>query len=808
MNQFRRSPNKLGGFLGNLAQSVEALGSPKQESMFGAARVPSKSELLGAAIRETEREYGKSGDNLPEAPGGTLFEGQPGARGAAPGESAAGAQGKPPGPGEAPRRAATGRGSAEVAPGFWSDEKGSAPPDILGVGKFVKDDVAPTIKNASRTWREAVDDIRSALAPASRGPEAAETAHIVRAEASDLARRTDRAEFALRSARKLFASRDAGLNHDFMDRIERGQNQPSIEEQSIARTMRDMLDERRKQVQALGTGKLRGYYEHYFPHIWKDPAKAAEVIKDWYQRRSLEGGKSFLEQRAIPTIKDGLDAGLELDSDNPVDLVLRKVREMDKFVMAHRVMADMQDRGLAQFVHATDEEPEGWARINDKVATVYGQPTNEQSIQIDGRYVAPEPAARIINNYLSPGLREKSGVFRAYLGLANAMNQAQLGLSAFHLGFTTGDAVVSKFALGVNQIAHGEVAAGLKSIAQTPAAPFTNIMRGDKVLREWYQPGSQGAELARTVDAMVQAGGRARMDSFYRTNVTERMMDAFRKGNILGGVARAPFAAMEQTMRPVMEWVVPRQKMGVFADMARVELDRLGPEATEDAARAALARAWDSVDNRMGQLVYDNLFWNRTAKDLAMASVRSVGWNVGTIRELAGGAKDFGRAGLDLMKGKTPEFTPRMSYVVALPAVMGLAGSTMHYLMNGSAPEDLKDAFWPRDAEGARWNLPSYVKDVYEYSHQPIKTLRGKIHPLLNTILEMLSNRDYFNRPIRNEEDSIVDQARQLAEHVGSGFEPFAVREALRPDRGGSFGDKALPFVGITRAPKSLDAEP
>jgi hypothetical protein len=42
----------------------------------------------------------------------------------------------------------------------------------------------------------------------------------------------------------------------------------------------------------------------------------------------------------------------------------------------------------------------------------------------------------------------------------------------------------------------------------------------------------------------------------------------------------------------------------------------------------------------MGQLVYDNLFWNRTVKDLSMASVRSVGWNIGDIRELPGGVKD------------------------------------------------------------------------------------------------------------------------------------------------------------------------
>jgi hypothetical protein len=66
---------------------------------------------------------------------------------------------------------------------------------------------------------------------------------------------------------------------------------------------------------------------------------------------------------------------------------------------------------------------------------------------------------------------------------------------------------------------------------------------------------------------------------------------------------------------------------------------RLGDDATPQQIREAVQRAWDSVDNRMGQLVYDNLFWNRAVKDLAMASVRSVGWNLGSVREMGGGVK-------------------------------------------------------------------------------------------------------------------------------------------------------------------------
>src|SRR5262249_25338201 len=144
---------------------------------------------------------------------------------------------------------------------------------------------------------------------------------------------------------------------------------------------------------------------------------------------------------------------------------------------------------------------------DDKVATVFGpkegavnlpeeaniapEDVGVPGMRIMGRYAAPEPAARVINNYLSPGLSQFA-IYRGYQALANAMNQFQLGFSAFHLGFTTVDAATSKFALGIYQAAHGHPVQGLVSAVKTPLAPFTGLMLGDQMLKEYYQPGSQG----------------------------------------------------------------------------------------------------------------------------------------------------------------------------------------------------------------------------------------------------------------------------------------------------------------------------
>ena len=90
---------------------------------------------------------------------------------------------------------------------------------------------------------------------------------------------------------------------------------------------------------------------------------------------------------------------------------------------------------------------------------------------IPGLYVTRvlDQAAQVLNNYLTPGLRTKSGAYRIALGINNSMNQANMGLSAFHL---TGEAIRSVMNRG---------ALGLKDLFQ--GSP----VRGSVRLATWYQ---------------------------------------------------------------------------------------------------------------------------------------------------------------------------------------------------------------------------------------------------------------------------------------------------------------------------------
>lgn len=103
--------------------------------------------------------------------------------------------------------------------------------------------------------------------------------------------------------------------------------------------------------------------------------------------------------------------------------------------------------------------------------------------------------------------------------------------------------------------------------------------------------------------------------------------------------------------------------------------------------------------------------------------------------------------------------------------------------------------------------MAAYAKDVVHYGHDPYGTLRGKVHPFLTLGAEMLSNEDYFNRPIRNREDPFIQQLEQSAMHVGAAFQPMSTRNLFSFEstgKHGTFQEIALPFVGITPAPKYI----
>jgi 2'-5' RNA ligase len=912
------------------------------------------------------------------------------------GRAAARAVRRGAGEGQAPGRGRTGLGDVAGLGGI----RARSSPSVQG---------SEPVRAAGRLDK-VKDDLKRMFAPATRGALAKETGHLTRATVGRMAQENEVAREALSGFAKAFDKLSREDRLDFIDKMENGAPQRTEQLSDAADTIRDVLDKSRDLIRSLGTGHLENYIENYFPHIWTNPGEAARLINSITGKRPLEGPRSFLKRRTIPTTKEGIELGLEPISTNPVDLALLKLREMNRYLMGQRVMNGMKDEGLAQFVHAFSKPPDGYARINDHVAMVYGPPTipvheafdalvrdqlqkvmrslgvlhdrpiliprlgkdkwgaaygsrkidarfggdatiimhelghildvryglwdrlvepvaktankkgklvadrkhasnskdaiaNRKRIKeelraladlryegknpdlvgpsfkdyvrerpeqianalhaymyakakmqrvaptvysrldefikadpalkpladvepslalgsgvteapvggmvVKGQYWAPSEAATIINNYLSPGLRGNS-IYDAYMAVGNSMNQFQLGFSAFHLGFTSMDAGVSQVALSLRQLASGRPLRALGSFATSPAAPVTTIRRGIKLRQAYLHPDQANAELTQLVSALVQGGGRVRMDDLYKTGAIAGLRKAFHDHNPWGVAWRAFPALAEFAVKPVLEYVVPRQKLGVFYALMQLELAKLGKNPDPFQVRAVAARVWDSVDNRMGQLVYDNLFWNKTGKDLAMASVRAVGWNVGTWREIGGGAIDFATA-YKRHKAGDEAFTNRMAYVIALPLFAGMMGAIYNYLATGEPPRELKDYFYPRtgkndpDGNPERVQLPSYMKDLWAYGHHPVRTIESKLHPTIEAISEMLHNEDFYGTMIVDPDAPTKEKIQEYGKFMARAFSPFALRNAIEARRRAqSLLTSGESFIGITPAPREV----
>lgn len=695
--------------------------------------------------------------------------------------------------------------------------------DANWIGRTMKtnlSDVTGTAASTAEAIKSMKDDLDSIFRPQMKGEKAAFAAGYIREKGAEVQQKYDRAKEALSATRKMFQKMPVPEQHDFIDKMENGLKQPTPELQNASDALRKMLDAKRDEVTSLGNGHFKTFIADYFPHIWERPGVFGALIG----KRPFEGSKAFEKARKYDTMSEGLKAGLVPVSNNPVDLALLKMHEMDRYIMAHETFQEFKKQGLITFKQEAGQMPLGMKAINDNIVRRYITPPSPGAVTKVGEYVAPEQVANIFNNYLSPGLRDKP-MFRGYLALGNMMNQAQLGFSAFHVLSTAVQSGTSKMALGLRYLAKGDVVEGGKHVAGSLIAPVGDFINGNKLMKAW-KTGVGTPDMLQIADAMKAAGGRAGVDGFYRTDLAEKMMKKFNEGNWLGGLLRVPGAVADLASKPIMEHWVPRLKMGVFMDGAQYELANMKPNATRDDLRQTMGKLWDSVDNRMGQLVHDNLFWNKSVKDLAQASVRSTGWTFGTLREIGGGIKDVADFAKNIITGKLDkaEFTHRMAYVAAMPAFAGMIGGTLNYMlqkMHGASDEDAipkewGDWFFPktgekdRDGNDVRLALPTYMGDFLKYSNNPIETIANKTHPLLNTIVEMWRNRDYYNTKIRNEDDPLYQQAVDLLAHFGKQFEPFSSREyrKLSSDDNQTGGSQFLPLIGVIRARHDITDSP
>ncbi|MEO5625999.1 MAG: hypothetical protein ABIQ70_08335, partial [Dokdonella sp.] len=583
-------------------------------------------------------------------------------------------------------------------------------------------------------------------------------------------------------------------------------------------SVRHLLDTQAAEIRSHGSKYLEHLVENYFPQQWEEPERTHAFYTDAMAKRPLAGGKKFTKERVFNDYEEGIAAGFKPISTNPADLLMGRYQAGEKLLASLRIMKALEDRGVVHDLEKGERIPVGFARVNDTSFT---------------SKVIPELSAHDLNNYLDPGLT-KFAAWRGFRYMQNLLLSARLGLSAFHAGMTTLDTIATHADIGWRRIAllH-DVKGGLRELAKIPVAVYTSPKGGNKLMRQFEGKEAADPNTAAILDALAEGGARGKMNPVDYNDDYRKLMRAIDQGDARTIAMKAIPGAIEGTTRLIAHHLVPAQKMTARVMHMKFRLDQVSDDLgtgrgnykdTLDALHPDTLKQISyeinaTIDDRLGQFAYDNLFWNKTMKDALHASVQSVGWNWGSLRLIVGGIGDARRlakpegyiAPLDkagtITNVKQSRLTDRLSYLITLNAVVGMMGATTQYLMTGQGPKDAKDFFFPRtgrknaDDTEERIAFPSYVKDEFSWLFHPLTTASHKLHPSLSMLTEIARNKDFYGTEVYDPDASIPTEAKQFLTYLGKSMMPYAIQGAAKnASTGTSAVMTALPFIGITPA--------
>ncbi len=432
---------------------------------------------------------------------------------------------------------------------------------------------------------------------------------------------------------------------------------------------------------------------------------------------------------------------------------------------------------------------------------------------------APPDAARIYNNNISQGLGNNE-VYKGARAVSNAMTQAKLGLSAFHLSVMGREGIISEMAKGIGQASRGKMVEGAKSMAKSPAAPVATALRGRRMFNEIVGVSEASPEAKALNSLYAKSGGRLHMDRIYSVRGAGSFYNSLKRGTFkqdvmssvertyqgpalerAKGVADMAGNMIQSVAAPLFEDYVPAMKRGAWASRMEAFL-RENPGATDRELTLKGQEFLDNIDNRFGELMVDNNFWHKAGYQISQLLLLSPSWNLGTVREIGGGLADIPKSVRGLFTGKG--VTDKTAYLAALGAYTMIENGIMTKLKTGDDPDGL-DWFSYRtggvnpDGSRERAQTASYMKDIMALMQgEPGKELVNKANPGVKAAYEAATNSDWRGDPIYPTHGE--GNWDHTGDWVAENFTPIGVESFTKGDKQGSNLSPAEKLAGTRPA--------
>ncbi|PWT76956.1 MAG: hypothetical protein C5B60_03505 [Chloroflexi bacterium] len=618
---------------------------------------------------------------------------------------------------------------------------------------------------------------------------------------------------------------------EFLGQVEQGLPvKPQF--RAAAQRYRTMLDKAYELEQRWGS--KAGYIENYFPHIWERPAGDKPPVEQYFARTL--GPNWFERKRVFDLIQEGRDAGYTLRSTNPETLIRMRLLAGADMRMGMQLLDRLKEMGLARPVREISDARavarSGWAAVN--------APNREQWL------IHPDVMPLWRNGVEAKGLWSNQGLtgdaFRAWMGLKNAWVPLKLALSAFHLLHVAHLNAMHHWARGAHELfadvprhlVQGQVGKAAGDLGKAVGSVVKGISPYQKAgiegRRAWVM-----ADEARTpegreaVKLMNEGGFSPMMSEQLRIDAGQKFRDAAANWSPHGMAYHGARRIMQAAQSWLFEHWIPHLKTAAYLDNAARWL-RNHPEMQDDAInrRVGLAAIAKSVDNRFGEMFYDTLFWNRTLKDIGIATHLSLGWNLGFLREFGGAALEAVTRPASVFKSSgearqvARSATDKITYASMYMGMSLLIGGMMTKMLSGGNPDSLWDYIFPRvggvnpDGSPRRVTTMFYTREIpmaLKHIQEQGGGLSGAASGLLDMwynkllvgpMIEFARNKNYFGQEIRDPTAPGYVQAEQLLRHIWSQqMSPMSMSGAQRArETGGGPGEEALSYLGFGPAPK------
>lgn len=637
------------------------------------------------------------------------------------------------------------------------------------------------------------------FSPTTMSKEAGQAEGIVRQERGLAERSTEQLKAKLETDYDYLAALPPNKQFDFIKRVEtfsKGVPLADARMEKAADNLRQIYHTARNDLQTDSNFDKMGFVEDYFPHMWQDPNKAQKFIQTWAAKT---GSGKNTQARSIPTIEDGIKAGLVPKSANPAETTLQYIGNMYNYKALKGMQSTMSQEGLRKFA-PRGSQPAGWVELKGPGNKVLY--TDKAGKPHENVAYAPEDAARVYNRYYSPGFTGNTGTaIRSLRSIVNGGTQMVLGLSGYHYRLMANESTAAAFSKGLSRAEAGKPGETLKAVGEgTPYISAVRQMKVGKDVEQQYITGKGNLD-HQIIDYMTRAGGRMKgIDKTMRTSEAGNYWGAWKNGTLkaamradmtdlkMGGPIKAIGKVMDTVAYPLFVKTIPRIKNAVNYESI-ADWVKMHPQANDAEILKASRDIIDSTDNRFGEMIQDNIFWDKKLKESTQLLLLSTGWALGTGREIVGGTKDLAKA---LSEGT--ELSPRARYIIAAPISNMLHASVYQYLKTGTLPNQPQDLIYPKTGGVSPYGYapereaqPGQIKDIIGYAKHPRQELSGKLAPVWRTVIEMATNEDWRGDPIYMKDiQNAPGPLKAYAEYLLGAFSPIGVKNALQKSETGS----------------------